>query len=546
MKKLLLTLAFLLVSPAAWAQCNGVFPATTICGNLGPGPAPPHAISAATSVFGPSSSIIGDLPYWTNLTGTGLGDTGVPIFPITTYGAPCNGTGDDYPAIISAITSAAVAAEGEQAKVLLCRNVHTNEPIVETQSNVKLVGLGSGFNSGNCNNAGTTWTWGGPASGVIFTLETSANVVTSTGLNGGLEGACLNGGGTAGIGVETISRLGFRYYNLSFTGFTSQAMFYTTQATSAQTFGNQVGDVSYIYCAATGSAVCLSLDGVFGFGNTSINDWNNFTLSTVNGNCIEFHNADSNIIRHARCASTGTGTVEFFGSATNGAEANYNIIEGLSDNNPALFDNLSAFPSLHNSIFWLDSANGNPIPNLTGGGTVVNPYGTYSYDYGFLQFINGCPTPYSGSNSLLNIGCGLEVNGTTWSYFSYNANGVVPNPNTGIFALADNFTGFAEVDEYNTFPNATGKSFQHFQNTGAISSYLLDTLATSGYTVNGTITTSGYTIANLELCASGSQGAHAYVTNAPSPIAYNGLVSSGSTSNYIAPIFCDGTNWRYH
>lgn len=42
MKKLLLV--FLLAPSTAWAQCNGVFPNNTACGNVSGSPAPPSAI----------------------------------------------------------------------------------------------------------------------------------------------------------------------------------------------------------------------------------------------------------------------------------------------------------------------------------------------------------------------------------------------------------------------------------------------------------------------------------------------------------------------
>jgi len=79
MKKLLLATAILLASClAASAQCNGVFPAKTLCGNLGATPAPPSAFSASGTVVGPSTSTTNDLPYWANSTGTLLGDSGIP------------------------------------------------------------------------------------------------------------------------------------------------------------------------------------------------------------------------------------------------------------------------------------------------------------------------------------------------------------------------------------------------------------------------------------------------------------------------------------
>ena len=52
MKKLLLTLALCLWAPAAWAQCAGVFPNNTICGNASGSGAPPYAVPSSSFPFG--------------------------------------------------------------------------------------------------------------------------------------------------------------------------------------------------------------------------------------------------------------------------------------------------------------------------------------------------------------------------------------------------------------------------------------------------------------------------------------------------------------
>lgn len=77
MKKILLALALFLAPSACWAQCSGVFPANTVCGNLGASPATPSAVPFSGGVIGPGSSTVDDLPYWANSAGTQLGDTGI-------------------------------------------------------------------------------------------------------------------------------------------------------------------------------------------------------------------------------------------------------------------------------------------------------------------------------------------------------------------------------------------------------------------------------------------------------------------------------------
>jgi hypothetical protein len=74
MKKLLLALAFVLVPGIAGAQCTGVFPAKTLCGNLGSTAAPPSAFSSGGTIAGPVSSTVGHIAEWNNTTGTLLKD----------------------------------------------------------------------------------------------------------------------------------------------------------------------------------------------------------------------------------------------------------------------------------------------------------------------------------------------------------------------------------------------------------------------------------------------------------------------------------------
>lgn len=77
MKKLLFALAVVLAPFGAFAQCNGIFPANTLCGNLTGSPAPPAPFSAGGSVIGPGTTVVGDLAIWNNITGTLLKDSNV-------------------------------------------------------------------------------------------------------------------------------------------------------------------------------------------------------------------------------------------------------------------------------------------------------------------------------------------------------------------------------------------------------------------------------------------------------------------------------------
>lgn len=70
MRKLLLALALVLVPTLADAQCTGVFPANTLCGNLSGTAQPPRAFSAGGTVIGPGVSLLNGLATWGNTSGT--------------------------------------------------------------------------------------------------------------------------------------------------------------------------------------------------------------------------------------------------------------------------------------------------------------------------------------------------------------------------------------------------------------------------------------------------------------------------------------------
>src|SRR5262249_52498074 len=74
MRKLLATLALVLWPSLVWAQCAGVFPANTICGNNTNNPAVPTAVSFSGTISGPGPSVVGHFATWNNTIGTLLAD----------------------------------------------------------------------------------------------------------------------------------------------------------------------------------------------------------------------------------------------------------------------------------------------------------------------------------------------------------------------------------------------------------------------------------------------------------------------------------------
>lgn len=89
MKKLLLALALLLAPSTAFAQCNGIFPNGTFCGNLSGASAPGGPIALNTgSIVGPGSTTIGDIVTWNNTLGTLTADSGILATSLAPLASP--------------------------------------------------------------------------------------------------------------------------------------------------------------------------------------------------------------------------------------------------------------------------------------------------------------------------------------------------------------------------------------------------------------------------------------------------------------------------
>lgn len=86
MKKWLLALALLLAPSAAFAQCTGLAPANTLCGNLTGSPNVPGFYSAAGAITG--SGTINYIPFWTSSATLGNGVYLPPAGGTQLYAAP--------------------------------------------------------------------------------------------------------------------------------------------------------------------------------------------------------------------------------------------------------------------------------------------------------------------------------------------------------------------------------------------------------------------------------------------------------------------------
>lgn len=103
----LASVPLLMIEPAI-GQCNGIFPANTLCGNLGGSPAPPAAFSAAGTVVGPGTSTASDFSCWTNGSGTQIYDCGFGanrnmFLNVIAYGADPTGVADSTVPIAQAL-----------------------------------------------------------------------------------------------------------------------------------------------------------------------------------------------------------------------------------------------------------------------------------------------------------------------------------------------------------------------------------------------------------------------------------------------------------
>lgn len=74
MKKLLLLALLALAPTSAFAQCTGLFPPGTLCGNNTGSPKPAFPVPAS-SVTGPGTTVVNDLALWANTIGTSLKDS---------------------------------------------------------------------------------------------------------------------------------------------------------------------------------------------------------------------------------------------------------------------------------------------------------------------------------------------------------------------------------------------------------------------------------------------------------------------------------------
>lgn len=162
MRKLLLALALLALPSGAWAQCTGVFPANTLCGNLSATAQPPRAFPSSGTIVGPGSSLFHGLPIWGNTSGTLLAD----------------GTGNSIPGnytFLSNLTFTGVTAISGSSPTIVSGTASFNGPF-------QISGSTKTFPSGAVTLGGlsTTQTWSGANTYTGATTLSGTTIVSGT------------------------------------------------------------------------------------------------------------------------------------------------------------------------------------------------------------------------------------------------------------------------------------------------------------------------------------------------------------------------------
>ena len=196
MKKLLLALALVLAPSLAWAQCAGVFPANTVCGNTSASPNVPSAVPFGGTIIGPGTTVVGDFATWGNTFGTQLTDTAIA-------GLAHGGLGGDQSAATAGQVPVFPGSGGAAVPGL---------PTIPLATNVSGNLATSHLNSGTGATSSTFWrgdgTWVNPATSILGANNTwtgtnsFSNTTTVTGTTF-LNGNAFFGSGQPWVDVKS-------------------------------------------------------------------------------------------------------------------------------------------------------------------------------------------------------------------------------------------------------------------------------------------------------------------------------------------------------
>ncbi len=172
---------------------------------------------------------------------------------------------------------------------------------------------------------------------------------------------------------------------------------------------------------------------------------------------------------------------------------------------------------------------------------------TSSHVWAMAQGASGVDAYTAPSSGPLTVSGPINaVSGGASSPFNFTATGLGTNQSVATFSGGDSVGEGGQIKISNTnagvvAPNkyirvANNSSFQIVNSNYSAIAFSLDDL--------GTIVTSPVAFASLPACAGGVKGSFAWINNASAAPTYWAAAAGGGTT--AAPVFCDGTTWRYH
>lgn len=305
--------------------------------------------------------------------------SGWPVFNvIVDYGAAGNGTTDDTTAVTNAINAAGSGSTPGGIVYFPPGKYKITSVLTVNYNNVILRGAGgdASHDAGTGGGAATTIIYNGTAGGTMISVSSVSGSGNQKITRAGVMGMKLDANGLAGIGLSVTS-VGFGIFEkLTFSNFTSRALYVgcvSTLAEAADTQYCRFSDLSFRQVEQGGAATtAVYLDGT-STANTSANLFENISVDHYNGGAMVLNNCDNNhfvgVGLYRVSGGTGIG-VELRGSNTGpSAAANTFIRLGTTAGVVARGTGLT-YPSSNNLIFSYDEANSDPNPVIESGASL--------------------------------------------------------------------------------------------------------------------------------------------------------------------------------
>lgn len=561
MKKLLLALSFTIWPTIGWAQCTGVFPANTLCGNLSGSPQPPAAFSSGGTIAGPTSSFVGDLAVWNNTLGSQLTDPGK--------------TG-------AAITSNYTWSGAQTFSGGIGGNLTLNA----SNFTFNITGVGGGLWTGTSANdvgGGGTNVWLGPSAGpqnagayssngtlggenIAIGLVAGSSVTTGAAnvMIGGGSGTQITTGGTntdigrhsqrnnhAGNGTVAVGEFANNGNEANYGTFAMSA--------STSSFVLNVNSISGTPILAgmhvNGAGISAGACGITSFGS-GVGGTGTYNLD-CNAGTITNEAMTVNLTDASNSVFVGV-NAGYYAADPNPGGSSFNQSTGVGFR---ALQNLTT--GTLNTAVGAAALQGDGVNSLTGSfNTAVGGQSMGAVSSGAQNTAVGSGTLANivtgGSNTAVGFQSGNATTGNNNTLLGWQA-GLGLTSGTGNLLLTSQGDPGIKTGNYNTIlggvfglPGNLSNSIILSDGQGTVRADYGKT--TSSWTLSGgPVAIPGVAIASLPTCNSQLAGSFATVTNGTSPISYMQVVSAASTSSYTVPVFC-GTNptqvnsfaWVYH